>query len=86
MTLPPAVPAHVEALRFVVSGTGDLWLMQPDEAVVLREYQNVRDAGRGSLFVEFADGQATRFEVKHGGGAPLLNGLLRPTRTTTLRD
>lgn len=71
-----AVPAAISSLRFTVSGTGELWAIAPDEAAVLQSYQAVRDSGRGSLYIEFADAKVSKYEVKHGGGAPLLNSLL----------
>lgn len=72
----PDVPATIDALRFTVSGTGELWAIAPDEGCVLRDYQAIRDSGRGSLYIEFLDCRVTKYEVKHGGGAPLLNSLL----------
>ena len=77
------VPATVEQMRFTVSGIGDLWSILPDEAVLLRDYQAIRDSGRGSLYVEFVEMRATKYEVKTGGGAAFLNSLLPGKR---LRD
>lgn len=71
-----AAPATINALRFTVSGAGELWAVSPDEAAVLQSYQAVRDSGRGSLYIEFAESKVSKYEVKHGGGAGLLNSLL----------
>lgn len=70
------VPATLDSLRFTVSGAGELWSVAPDEAFILRNYQAVRDAGRGSLYVEFNDGRAIKYDVKHSGDVGLLNSLL----------
>ena len=70
------IPAAINALRFTVSGTGELWAITPDEAAVLQSYQSIRDSGRGSLYIEFSEMKVSKYEVKHGGGAPLLNSLL----------
>lgn len=70
------VPAALSTLRFTVSGTGELWAIAPDEAMVLRDYQSIRDAGRGSMYIEFTDMKVLKHEVKLAGGATLLNSLL----------
>ena len=70
------VYASLESLRFTVSGAGDLWTVLPDESLVLKSYQDVRDVGSGSIYIEFASGRATKFDVKHGGGAAMLNSFL----------
>ena len=79
------VPATVDAMRFTVSGIGDLGSVTPDEAVLLRDYQAVRDSGRGSLYVEFSDMKVTKYDVRHGGGSVLLNSLL-PVREKRFKD
>ena len=79
------VPATVDAMRFTVSGIGDLWSTTPDEAVVLQQYQSIRDAGRGSMYVEFADSRAVKFDIKSCGSVQVLNALL-PAREKRFKD
>lgn len=71
---------RLDTLRLVVSGEAQLWKIEPDEAMVLRDYQSVRDAGRGSLFIEFVGHQVKAYDVKTGGGTAVLNSLLPGTR------
>ena len=77
-------PARFSHLHLVVSGQTELWSVTSDEAFVLRDYQAIRDAGRGALYVEFVNGAATKYEVKHGGGVAVFNTLL--TGTWKLRE
>jgi hypothetical protein len=74
--MPDSEGAIGRVVRVTVSGGGELWPLTSDEALVLKDYRHVRDEGRGSLYVEFADQKVTKYDVRVGGGVQRLNVLL----------
>lgn len=65
---------------YIASGTRVLMELTADETVLLRDYRNIRCHG-GQLIVQFAAGadgvKCQRYEPQIGGGAKLINAMLR---------
>ena len=59
-----------------VSGVLNAWLT-PEEGLLVAGYRAIKQQGQGSVYLEFAQGRSTRWEVKPDfGGARTFNELL----------
>lgn len=62
-------------------------ILTPDEMLVLETYRAMKTDGNGTMYVEFANHQCSKFERKEGGLARQINDLIKgPNGARPLRD